>query len=119
MPWQSDNWPAMPVMRVIESSTVARAMPELKTASQVLGIQVSMDTAKPARITHHRRRIHLSMVGTREDDAAGGGGGSMVARGSLLRSSSRIPGRMSNAATSTKNGSPGITAENSRLPVGA
>ena len=35
--WHSESWPAMPVISVIESSTIERVRPLLKTVSQVTG----------------------------------------------------------------------------------
>jgi hypothetical protein len=116
--WQSESWPAMPVIKVMESSTVERASPALKTPSQVVGIHVSIETQNAARSTHHALRMIRSILGVLDMAAVGGGGGSMVARGSRLRSSVRIPGRTSRAATRKKNGSAGSTAENMRLEVG-
>src|ERR1700684_2935627 len=108
----------MPVMRVMESNTVESASPALKAASQVVGTQVSMETQKSARRTHQALRMIRSIWGAREAAAVGGGGGSMVERGSRLRSSVRMPGRINRAATRTKNGSPGSTAEKKMLDVG-
>ena len=108
----------MPVIRVMESSTVDKASPALKTPSQVVGIHVSMETQNTASSTHQPVRIRRSICGVLDLAAVGGGGGSMVERGSLLRSSVRIPGRMRSAATRKKNGSAGMTAEYKRLAVG-
>ena len=95
----------------MERKTVASARPELKTPSHVLGIQVSMETTKPANTTYHKMRMIRSMLGALDATAVGGGGGSMVAKGSRLESSARMPGRKSRAPTSTKKGSEGSTAE--------
>jgi hypothetical protein len=73
VPWHSESWPAMPVMRVMESSTVESASPALKAASQVVGIQVSMETQKSARRTHQARRMIRSICGALEAAAVGGG----------------------------------------------
>ena len=51
--WQSDSCPPMPVMRVIERKMVERAKPALKTFSQVLGIQVSIEITNAASSTYH------------------------------------------------------------------
>src|ERR1700722_12265555 len=108
----------MPVMRVMKSNTVESASPPLKAASQVEGIQVSMETQKSARRTHQAVRIIRSICGALEAAAVGGGGGSTVERGSRLRSSVRMPRRINRAATRTKNGRAGSTAEKRMLDVG-
>ena len=74
-----------------------------------------MDTQNPAKTSHHRGRMILSMVGARLAAAIGGGGGSIVARGSRLESRSRIPGRIRSAATITMNGMDGTTAAFQKL----
>ena len=88
--------------------TIERARPLLKTASQVTGIQVSMETQNAAKSTHHAVRMMRSMLGApvrwRRSAAAAdrwwpAGPGS--SRGSAC------PGRKSRAATMTKNGSDG------------
>ena len=111
VPWQSDSCPAIPVISVMDNRTVERAIPELNTPSHTLGIHVNIETMNTARTTHHSRRMMRSMLGARDEAAIGGGGGSIVARGSRFRSRERMPGRMRSAATRTKNGSDGRTAE--------
>ena len=108
--WHSESCPAIPVINVTERRTVERARPELKTPAQVIGIQVSMETQKPANSAHHPTRMMRSMLGALVVAAIGGGGGSMVARGSRLVSRSRMPGSSRSAATMTRNGSAGTTA---------
>src|ERR1700729_3858390 len=52
----------MPVMSVIESSTIDNVKPLLKTVVQAgkePGIQVSMDAQKPAKRIHHSTRIRV------------------------------------------------------------
>ena len=116
--WQSDNWPAMPVIRVTERRMIERVRPLLNTVSQVTGIQVSMETQKAANRTHHAVLMMRSMLGARVVAAIGSGGGSMVARGSRLASRLRIPGRMSRAAAMAKNGREGTTAAFQKLSGG-
>ena len=113
--WHSDNWPAMPVISVMESRMIERVRPLLKTPSQVIGIHVSMETQKAARSTHQSVRMMRSMLGARVVAAMGTGGGSMVARGSRLESRLRSPGRMSRAAAMAKNGMDGTTAAFQKL----
>ena len=113
--WHSDNCPAMPVISVTERQMIDRVRPLLKTVSQVAGIQVSMETMKPANRTYHNVRMMRSMVGARVEAAMGCGGGSIVARGSRLESRLRSPGRMSRAAAMAKNGSEGTTAAFQKL----
>src|SRR5271170_4852263 len=100
----------MPVMSVIESRMIERVRPLLKTPSQVIGIQVSMETQNTASSTHQLVRMMRSMLGARVVAAIGTGGGSMVASGSRLASRLRIPGSMSRAAAMAKNGMDGTTA---------
>src|SRR4029077_19581898 len=106
-----ESCPAMPVINVTDRRTVERASPELNTPSHVLGIHVSMETTKTASTAHQSRRMIRSMPGAREAAATGGGGGSIVAKGSRFTSKDRMPGRIRSAATKTKNGSDGRTAE--------
>ena len=82
----------MPVISVMESRTIDRVRPLLKTVSHESGIQVSMDTKNTANRIHQRTRMIRFMLGARAEAAMGGGGGSIVARGSRLASSARIPG---------------------------
>ena len=74
-----------------------------------------MDTQNPAKTSHHKGRMILSIVGARLAAAIGGGGGSIVAKGSRLESRFRIPGRISRAATITTNGIDGTTAAFQKL----
>src|SRR5271154_1274012 len=108
----------MPVINVIERSTIERARPVLKTPTQTELIQVSIDTQKAARTTHHAMRMIRSMRGARAAAAMGSGGGSMVASGSRLESRSRNPGRISSAAAMAKNGSDGTMAAFQKLSGG-
>ena len=108
----------MPVINVIDSSTIDRVMPLLNTvvqAGNVPGIHVNIDTQKAAKSAHHRTRMMRSMVGARVLAAMGGGGGSTVASGSRLESRLRIPGRMRSAAAITTNGMDGTTAAFQKL----
>ena len=107
----NESCPPIPVMRVMERKMVAKAMPELKTFSQVRGIQVSMDTTKTARRAYQAILMTRSNWGARIDAVVGGVGGSMAAMGSRASSRLRSPGTKSSAAASTMNGSDGRTAE--------
>ncbi len=109
--WQSESCPAMPVMSVMESRTIEYVSPLLKTVSHESGIQVSMDTKKTANRIHQSTRMIRFMLGARAEAAMGGGGGSIVARGSRLASSARIPGRKSSATTKKMKGSEGRIVE--------
>ena len=103
----------MPVISVMDRSTIESVRPLLNTvahAGNALGSQVSMDTQKAANTTHHNTRMMRSICGARAEAAIGGGGGSMVAIGSRLASSWRIPGRKSSAPTKKMNGSDGMMA---------
>src|SRR5580692_1069445 len=97
---------------------IDRVRPLLKTVSQVIGIQVSMETMNAARTTHHAVLMMRSMLGARALAAMGTGGGSMVASGSRLASRLRSPGRMSRAAAMAKNGMDGTTAAFQKLSGG-
>ena len=108
--WHRDNWPAMPVISVMESRTIDRVRPLLKTVVHASGIQVSMDTQKPANRIHQSTRMMRFMLGARACAAMGGGGGSIVANGSRLASSARIPGKNSRAATKKRKGKDGMMA---------
>ena len=88
-----------------------KAMPELKTSSQVTGIHVSMETMKAPSSTYHRVRTMRSIWGARAAAVLGGVGGSMEASGSLASSNVRSPGTKSSARTSTMKGREGRTAE--------
>ena len=117
--WQSESWPAMPVIRVMESSTVDRASPRIEDPFPGRRNPREHGDAEARRgAPTSPIRMRRSICGVLDLAAVGGGGGSMVARGSLLRSSVRIPGRMRRAATRKKNGSAGITEEYKRLAVG-
>ncbi len=110
----------MPVISVMESSTIESVKPVVEHARpRRSGIQVSMDTKKPAKTIHHSAPddpVHGRAPGVAA--AMGGGGGSMVASGSRLESRLRMPGRISRAATMTKNGSDGTTAAFQKLSGG-
>ena len=108
--WHRESCPAIPVIIVMDRSTMAYARPLLKTPVHASGIQVSMDTKNPAKTTHHKTRMIRSMLGTRAAAAMGGGGGSIVAIGSRLASSSLSFGSNSRAPTRKMKGRDGMIA---------
>ncbi len=90
----------------------------MKTFSQILGIQVSMDTENTARSTYQRIRITRSNSGARTVAMEGGVGGSTAANGSFAPPRVRIPGTRTSAPTSTTNGREVRAADDQMLPAG-
>ena len=119
--WHNESWPAMPVISVIDSSTIDNVKPLLKTVVQAgkePGIQVSMDTQKPAKRTHHSTRMMRSM--RRSPRRRGHGRWRRVDRGQWVpaRVQLRMPGRNSRATTIKMNGRDGTTAALKKLSGG-
>ena len=117
--WQSDTWPAAPVVRVMDMNTSDSPRPPVMTKTQVLDTHVSMEITMSTRTAGPMNRSELVSMTERSGGRIGVGGGSTDARGSSLDPRRRSFGWNANSPSSSTKGIAESSPVDQTLPAGA